>query len=172
MPCHAVTCHQDQLTYSTRGMRFTLSRDELLTLPEFVLLSLFPNGLLPDGHMNAYHDGDVYPVDVSSQSPNSRFAPAPPPRVVLLLLLHSTLCTVFFPTLVYIYLTWSITLSMIPIPSNTCSSSSGPSPKLFPQSPHLQRTTLLLSRAMTPSPLNQWLEMHGMHFRTEQASLS
>lgn len=49
-------------------MRFTLSRDELLTLPEFVLLSLFPNGLLPDGHMNAYHDGDVYPVDVSSQS--------------------------------------------------------------------------------------------------------
>ena len=48
------------------GTRFTLSRDELLTLPEFVLLSLFPNGLLPDGHMNSYHDGDVYPVDVSS----------------------------------------------------------------------------------------------------------
>lgn len=47
------------------GTRFTLSRDELLTLPEFVLLSLFPNGLLPDGHMNSYHDGDVYPVDVS-----------------------------------------------------------------------------------------------------------
>jgi len=47
------------------GSRFTLSRDELLTLPEFVLLSLFPNGLLPDGHMNSYHDGDVYPVDVS-----------------------------------------------------------------------------------------------------------
>lgn len=42
-----------------------LSRDELLTLPEFVLLSLFPSGLLPDGHMNSYHDGDVYPVDVS-----------------------------------------------------------------------------------------------------------
>lgn len=52
-----------------RGLRFTLSRDELLTLPEFVLLSLFPNGLLPDSHMNAYHDGDVYPVDVSP--PNS-----------------------------------------------------------------------------------------------------
>jgi ATP-binding cassette subfamily F protein 3 len=50
-----------------RGTRFTLSRDELLTLPEFVLLSLFPNGLLPDGHMNSYHDGDVYPVDVSTQ---------------------------------------------------------------------------------------------------------
>lgn len=48
-----------------RGSRFTLSRDELLTLPEFVLLSLFPNGLLPEGHMNSYHDGDVYPVDVS-----------------------------------------------------------------------------------------------------------
>jgi ATP-binding cassette, subfamily F, member 3 len=47
-----------------RGTRFTLSRDELLTLPEFVLLSLFPNGLLPDGHMNTFHDGDVYPIDV------------------------------------------------------------------------------------------------------------
>jgi hypothetical protein len=47
-----------------RGTRFTLSRDELLTLPEFVLLSLFPNGLLPDGHMNSFHEGDVYPVDV------------------------------------------------------------------------------------------------------------
>lgn len=48
-----------------RGTRFTLSRDELLTLPEFVLLSLFPNGLLPDGHMGGFHDGDIYPVDVS-----------------------------------------------------------------------------------------------------------
>lgn len=46
------------------GTRFTLSRDELLTLPEFVLLSLFPNGLLPDGHMNSFHEGDIYPVDV------------------------------------------------------------------------------------------------------------
>lgn len=44
-----------------------------MTLPEFVLLSLFPNGLLPDGHMNSYHDGDVYPVDVSfpSSTPSS-----------------------------------------------------------------------------------------------------
>jgi dipeptidyl-peptidase-3 len=50
---------------SYRGTRFTLSRDELLTLPEFVLLSLFPNGLLPDGHMNGFHESDVYPVDVS-----------------------------------------------------------------------------------------------------------
>lgn len=31
-------------------------------MPEFVLLSLFPNGLLPDGQMG--FDGDIYPVDV------------------------------------------------------------------------------------------------------------
>jgi hypothetical protein len=47
-----------------RGQRFTLSRDELLTLPEFVLLSLFPNGLLPDGHQSTYHEGDAFQVDV------------------------------------------------------------------------------------------------------------
>lgn len=52
-------------TDNNSGTRFTLSRDELLTLPEFVLLSLFPNGLLPDGHMNSHYEGDVYPVDVS-----------------------------------------------------------------------------------------------------------
>jgi hypothetical protein len=51
-------------TDQSRGTQFVLSRDELLTLPEFVLLSLFPNGLLPDGHMNTFHEGDVYPVDV------------------------------------------------------------------------------------------------------------
>lgn len=56
-------CERLPLTRDS-GQRFTLSRDELLTLPEFVLLSLFPNGLLPDGHMNSYHDGDVYSVDV------------------------------------------------------------------------------------------------------------
>lgn len=49
---------------ASRGTRFTLSRDELLTLPEFVLLSLFPNGLLPDGHLNSYQDGDAFQVDV------------------------------------------------------------------------------------------------------------
>ena len=49
-----------------RGTRFTLSRDELLTLPEFVLLSLFPNGLLPEGQVNSYAEGDIYPVDVGS----------------------------------------------------------------------------------------------------------
>jgi hypothetical protein len=54
----------DLSPHSYRGTRFTLSRDELLTLPEFVLLSLFPNGLLPDGHMQTYSDGDIYPVDV------------------------------------------------------------------------------------------------------------
>ena len=61
---------QKKLTENS-GTRFTLSRDELLTLPEFVLLSLFPNGLLPDGHMNSYHDGDVYPVDVSNPTPDA-----------------------------------------------------------------------------------------------------
>ncbi|KAI1626781.1 hypothetical protein EDD37DRAFT_605614 [Exophiala viscosa] len=61
----------EHITLDLRGTRFTLSREELLTLPEFVLLSLFPNGLLPDGHMNSFHDGDVYPVDVRlSQSPH------------------------------------------------------------------------------------------------------
>jgi hypothetical protein len=41
-----------------------LSRDELLTLPEFVLLSLFPNGLFPEGHMGGFADGDAVQVDV------------------------------------------------------------------------------------------------------------
>ncbi|KAL8754849.1 MAG: hypothetical protein Q9184_004993 [Pyrenodesmia sp. 2 TL-2023] len=50
------------------GTKFTLSRDELLTLPEFVLLSLFPNGLLPDGHMNSFHERDTYPVDYDPAS--------------------------------------------------------------------------------------------------------
>lgn len=56
-----------------RGTRFVLSRDELFTLPEFVLLSLFPNGLLPDGHMNSSHEGDIYPVDVSVCNPRLSF---------------------------------------------------------------------------------------------------
>ena len=42
-----------------------MSRDELLTLPEFVLLSLFPNGLFPEGHMGSgFADGDAVQVDV------------------------------------------------------------------------------------------------------------
>ena len=58
-----------------RGTRFTISRDELLTLPEFVLLSLFPNGLQPEGHVNAFPEGDIYQVDVSHPPPK------PPPIV-------------------------------------------------------------------------------------------
>ncbi|KAF2667811.1 hypothetical protein BT63DRAFT_301570 [Microthyrium microscopicum] len=57
----------ENITLDLRGTKFTLSRDELLTLPEFVLLSLFPNGLLPEGHMSTY-DGDVYPVDYDPDS--------------------------------------------------------------------------------------------------------
>jgi G patch domain-containing protein 1 len=49
-----------------RGTRFVLSRDELLTLPEFVLLSLFPNGLFPEGHMGGMGEGDGVHVDVST----------------------------------------------------------------------------------------------------------
>lgn len=67
-----------------RGTRFTLSRDELLTLPEFVLLSLFPNGLLPDGHMGTFHEGDIYPVDVSITKLR---------RHVWSLLIHSIYCS-------------------------------------------------------------------------------
>lgn len=47
------------------GTRFVLSRDELLTLPEFVLLSLFPNGLFPEGHMGGPGDNEALQVDVS-----------------------------------------------------------------------------------------------------------
>lgn len=54
------------MSVGNRGTRFTLSRDELLTLPEFVLLSLFPNGLFPEGHMGGFSDGDAVQVDVSS----------------------------------------------------------------------------------------------------------
>ena len=49
-----------------RGTRFTLSRDELLTLPEFVLLSLFPNGLFPEGHMGGFAEGEAVQVDVGA----------------------------------------------------------------------------------------------------------
>lgn len=49
----------------SRGTKFVLSRDELLTLPEFVLLSLFPNGLFPEGHMGGMSEGEAVQVDVS-----------------------------------------------------------------------------------------------------------
>ncbi|OTB14629.1 hypothetical protein K445DRAFT_134165 [Daldinia sp. EC12] len=54
-----------------RGTRFVLSRDELLTLPEFVLLSLFPNGLFPEGHMGGFSEGDAVQVDVSTFNDNN-----------------------------------------------------------------------------------------------------
>lgn len=59
------TCADYMIRYS--GTRFVLSRDELLTLPEFVLLSLFPNGLFPEGHMGGLSEGDAVQVDVSAQ---------------------------------------------------------------------------------------------------------
>jgi len=59
-----------------RGTRFVLSRDELLTLPEFVLLSLFPNGLFPEGHMGSgFADGDAVHVDVRAPLPAPNFGP-------------------------------------------------------------------------------------------------
>ncbi|KAI0477405.1 general stress response protein Whi2 [Xylariaceae sp. FL0804] len=61
----------ETITMDLRGTRFVLSRDELLTLPEFVLLSLFPNGLFPEGHMGGFSDGDAVQVDVST--PRSNF---------------------------------------------------------------------------------------------------
>ncbi|EWC44003.1 hypothetical protein DRE_01355 [Drechslerella stenobrocha 248] len=50
----------ENLTLDLRGTQFVISRDELLTLPEFVLLSLFPNGLFPDGQ---FREDDIYSVD-------------------------------------------------------------------------------------------------------------
>lgn len=62
----------ENVNLDLRGTHFTLSRDELLTLPEFVLLSLFPNGLLPgnDSHLGPFgHDpSDWYPVDYDPAS--------------------------------------------------------------------------------------------------------
>ncbi|KAI8631104.1 hypothetical protein F5Y19DRAFT_473502 [Xylariaceae sp. FL1651] len=60
----------ETITMDLRGTRFVLSRDELLTLPEFVLLSLFPNGLFPEGHMGGFSDGDAVQVDVSTLHDN------------------------------------------------------------------------------------------------------
>ncbi|KAL6802424.1 hypothetical protein J3E68DRAFT_435187 [Trichoderma sp. SZMC 28012] len=57
-----------RLTNGNRGTRFVLSRDELLTLPEFVLLSLFPNGLFPEGHMSGFPDSDAVQVDYDPAS--------------------------------------------------------------------------------------------------------
>ncbi|CAD6506288.1 BgTH12-07215 [Blumeria graminis f. sp. triticale] len=59
------------ITMDLRGRLFTLSRDELLTLPEFVLLSLFPNGLLPDGQLNNFDESDAFQVDMMQYDPVS-----------------------------------------------------------------------------------------------------
>ncbi|KAI4686309.1 hypothetical protein J4E81_008661 [Alternaria sp. BMP 2799] len=82
-PINTLGGSDENITLELRGTRFTLSRDELLTLPEFVLLSLFPNGLLPDGHMNSYHDGDVYPVDVGNPISSSSPIPSTPVAKIL-----------------------------------------------------------------------------------------
>jgi len=58
----------ETITMDLRGTRFVLSRDELLTLPEFVLLSLFPNGLFPEGHMGGLSEGDAVQVDYDPAS--------------------------------------------------------------------------------------------------------
>ncbi|EQL00738.1 phosphatase activator [Ophiocordyceps sinensis CO18] len=58
----------EAITMDLRGTRFVLSREELLKLPEFVLLSLFPNGLFPEGHMNSFSDHDAVQVDYDPAS--------------------------------------------------------------------------------------------------------
>ncbi|KAK4145283.1 uncharacterized protein C8A04DRAFT_27043 [Dichotomopilus funicola] len=58
----------ETIVMDLRGTRFKLSRDELLTLPEFVLLSLFPNGLFPEGHMGGFTEGDAVQVDYDPAS--------------------------------------------------------------------------------------------------------
>ncbi|KAM7195233.1 hypothetical protein V8F20_007609 [Naviculisporaceae sp. PSN 640] len=59
----------ETITMDLRGTRFSLSRDELLTLPEFVLLSLFPNGLFPEGQMGGgFSDNDAVQVDYDPAS--------------------------------------------------------------------------------------------------------
>ncbi|OHE94527.1 hypothetical protein CORC01_10160 [Colletotrichum orchidophilum] len=58
----------ETIAMDLRGTRFVLSRDELLTLPEFVLLSLFPNGLFPEGHMGGFTEGDAVQVDYDPAS--------------------------------------------------------------------------------------------------------
>ncbi|KJR85187.1 uncharacterized protein SPSK_08645 [Sporothrix schenckii 1099-18] len=58
----------ETIAMDLRGTRFVLSRDELLTLPEFVLLSLFPNGLFPEGHMGGFNENDAIQVDYDPAS--------------------------------------------------------------------------------------------------------
>ncbi|KKA26576.1 hypothetical protein TD95_004897 [Thielaviopsis punctulata] len=58
----------ETISMDLRGTRFVLSRDELLTLPEFVLLSLFPNGLFPDGQIGNFDENDAISVDYDPAS--------------------------------------------------------------------------------------------------------
>ncbi|KAH7161484.1 hypothetical protein EDB81DRAFT_839806 [Dactylonectria macrodidyma] len=58
----------ETISLDLRGTRFCLSRDELLTLPEFVLLSLFPNGLFPEGRTGGFADDNVVQVDYDPAS--------------------------------------------------------------------------------------------------------
>ncbi|ETS74281.1 hypothetical protein PFICI_14147 [Pestalotiopsis fici W106-1] len=81
----------ETITMDLRGTRFVLSRDELLTLPEFVLLSLFPNGLFPEGHMGGFAEGDAVQVDVSSQAITSAIpTPLLPNPIINSSLTHSS----------------------------------------------------------------------------------
>ncbi|KAI5285608.1 hypothetical protein KEM54_000437, partial [Ascosphaera aggregata] len=58
----------EQLLLDLRGTRFTLTRDELLTLPEFILLSLFPTGGLPDSAFINSTEQEVHSVDFDGAS--------------------------------------------------------------------------------------------------------
>src|ERR1700761_9752656 len=78
----AIAQYEGLLTID-RGTRFTLSRDELLTLPEFVLLSLFPNGLFPEGHMGGFAEGDAVQVDVRSDDDATITSATPAPLASL-----------------------------------------------------------------------------------------
>ncbi|KAI5298151.1 hypothetical protein KEM56_004276, partial [Ascosphaera pollenicola] len=53
----------EQLLLDLRGTRFTLTRDELLTLPEFILLSLFPSGGLPESGYISPTEQEVHSVE-------------------------------------------------------------------------------------------------------------
>ncbi|KAL1835455.1 hypothetical protein VTK73DRAFT_5635 [Phialemonium thermophilum] len=83
----------EMITIDLRGTRFTLSREELLTLPEFVLLSLFPNGLFAESQMGGFAGADAIQVDYDpaslqymldffrdvAQSIPTETSPSPPP---------------------------------------------------------------------------------------------
>ncbi|KAK9323004.1 hypothetical protein V1517DRAFT_367185 [Lipomyces orientalis] len=64
----AAQAHDSTITLELRGHRFVLQRDELMALPESVLLCLFPNGVFVDGQgnmVNSISGRDVISVDFS-----------------------------------------------------------------------------------------------------------